>query len=135
MISAELHITVPFFDLDPMGIVWHGNYVKYFEIARANLLSKIGYSYAQMHESGYLWPIVDMHVKYLRSLELEQKLVITATIAEYTNRLKISYAIRDVATGQTLTKATTIQVAVLAATKEMCFECPSALTDKIRKIL
>ena len=38
--SFEVTIRVPFFDLDPMQIVWHGNYLNYFEIARAALINK-----------------------------------------------------------------------------------------------
>ena len=44
-IFAETFIDVPFYDLDPMNVVWHGNYVKYLEVARCDLLSKIGYTY------------------------------------------------------------------------------------------
>ena len=36
-VEFETEITIPFFDLDPMNVVWHGNYIKYFEIARCNL--------------------------------------------------------------------------------------------------
>ena len=36
--EEEIEIEVPFFDLDPMNVVWHGNYVKYTEIARCKLL-------------------------------------------------------------------------------------------------
>ncbi|MGZ5781545.1 MAG: acyl-CoA thioesterase, partial [Burkholderiaceae bacterium] len=61
---AEVELQVQFFDLDPMEIVWHGNYVKYLEIARCALLDSIDYNYVQMKESGYAWPIIDMHLRY-----------------------------------------------------------------------
>ena len=47
-IFAETFIDVPFYDLDPKNVVWHGNYVKYLEVARCDLLSKIGYTYDDM---------------------------------------------------------------------------------------
>ena len=46
--KAETTIKVPFYDNDPMGVVWHGNYVKYLEIARCDTLAKIGYDYMDM---------------------------------------------------------------------------------------
>lgn len=48
-ISAEYVVEVPFFDLDPMHIVWHGNYVKYFEEARCQLLRTIDYEIGRAH--------------------------------------------------------------------------------------
>ena len=135
MYSTDITLTIHFYDLDPMGIVWHGNYAQYLEQARSNLLESIGYNYVQMQESGYLWPIVDMHIKYVRPLRLDQKVVVTATLSEYLNRLKIDYRICDEITKEVLTKATTIQVALLATSGELCLECPADLTDRVKKFL
>ncbi len=51
---------VGFFDVDSYRVVWHGNYPKYFEIARCKLLDKIGFTYADMEETGYFYPVVDL---------------------------------------------------------------------------
>jgi acyl-CoA thioester hydrolase len=129
--SASITIAPQFYDIDPMGVVWHGNYVRYFEQARCALLDQIDYNYRQMQESGYLWPIVDMRVKYVRSVRFEQSVIVTATITETANRLKIDYVVTDKKTGEVLTKAHTIQVAVDVKTGELCLESPAALTDKV----
>jgi acyl-CoA thioester hydrolase len=63
MISAEIAVVAQFYDLDPMKVVWHGNYARYLEQARCALLEKLGYSYQEMEQSGYVWPIVDLRVK------------------------------------------------------------------------
>jgi acyl-CoA thioester hydrolase len=133
MHSVEVTIKAQFYDLDPMDVVWHGNYARYLEQARCELLDSIGYNYPQMHESGYLWPIVEMRIKYVRPLRFGQEFVVAATIAEFENRLRIDYRIRDKVSGEVLTKATTTQVAVHAATGELCLESPAALTDKLRR--
>ncbi len=133
MHSAEVTIKAQFYDLDPMDVVWHGNYARYLEEARCALLDGIGYNYPQMHESGYVWPIVDMRIKYVRSLRFAQEFIVTATIVEFENRLKIEYRIRDKESGEVLTKASTIQVAVRAATGELCLESPAVLTDKLKR--
>lgn len=132
MRSISIDIKAQFYDLDPMQVVWHGNYARYLEEARCALLDLIGYNYPQMQESGYLWPIVDMRIKYVRPLRFAQEAVVTATVAEYENRLKIDYRIADKATGEVLTKASTTQVAVRASTGELCLESPRALIDKMR---
>ena len=123
---------VQFYDVDPMNVVWHGNYARYLEQARCALLDLLGYNYAEMANSGYMWPIVDMRIKYVRPARFGQDIRIRAELAEYENRLRIDYRVRDAASGETLTKARTIQVAVDARTQELCLESPAALVDKVR---
>lgn len=135
MITADTLIKAQFYDLDPLQVVWHGNYVRFLEQARCVLLDRIGFNYPEMGRSGYVWPIVDLRIKYVRPIRFGQEVVVTATLSEYENRLKIDYRIRDLATGETLTKAHTIQVAVDAATGELCLESPAALTGRVEECL
>jgi acyl-CoA thioester hydrolase len=128
---AEVEMQVQFFDLDPMEIVWHGNYVKYLEVVRCALLDKIGYNYVEMKQSGYAWPIIDMHLRYAAPATFGQRIKLRAEIVEWENRLKIDYLISDAASGRRLNKASTIQVAVDMASKEMCFVSPSVLFEKL----
>jgi acyl-CoA thioester hydrolase len=132
MISAEISLVVQFYDLDPMKVVWHGNYAKYLEQARCALLEKIGYSYSEMEQSGYIWPIVDLSIKYVRALRYGQKIRVEARLVEYEHRLKIAYTCRDDATGEVVTKAHTTQLAVNIATQELGLESPAVLLDKVR---
>lgn len=130
-LSIEIDLSPAFHDCDPMHVVWHGNYFKYLEIARCALLQRYDYDYPQMLESGYLWPVVDARVKYIRPLLYQQPLRVRARIVEWENRLKIDYEIRDAASGQRLTRAHTIQVAVDAASKEMLYQCPPVLWQRL----
>jgi acyl-CoA thioester hydrolase len=128
---AETETQVQFFDLDPMEVVWHGHYVKYLEIVRGVLLDTINYNYAQMKASGYLWPVVDMHVRYAGSAIFGQRLKLRAEIVEWENRLKIAYLITDAASGRRLTRASTTQVAVEIVSGEMCFVSPRVLLERL----
>ena len=103
--------------------------------ARSALLDGIGYNYRQMADSGYLWPIVDARIKYIRPTTFGQRLRVTATLAEYENRLKIAYTITDVASGDVVTEATTTQVAVHRERGEMSFVSPPVLIDKVKAAL
>jgi acyl-CoA thioester hydrolase len=116
-----------FYDVDPMGIVWHGNYVRYLEVARSALLTRLGYDYDQMAASGYGWPIVDLRLKYRKPAMLKQPVKVRAEIVEYENRLKVDYLLSDAATGTRLTTGYTIQVAVDLKTAELQYVCPQAL--------
>jgi len=130
-LSHEVALSPAFHDLDPMDVVWHGNYPKYLEIARCALLARFNYDYPQMRESGFAWPIVDMRLKYVKSATFQQQLIVRAEIVEWENRLKIDYRIRDAASGTVLTKAHTIQVAVDMATREMRYVCPPVLWQRL----
>lgn len=130
-LGHEIEIVPAFHDLDLMEIVWHGHYVKYLELARCALLSRFGYDYPQMRDSGYAWPIVDMRLKYVRPATFAQKLTVRAEIVEWENRLKIEYLIRDSATGEKLNQAYTIQVAVDMSSREMLYVCPPILWERL----
>jgi acyl-CoA thioester hydrolase len=129
--SASVRIQVPFHDVDAMEVVWHGHYLKYFELARCALLDAIDYNYPQMRDSGFLWPVVDLKVRYARPATFAQLIEAKATLVEWENRMKIDYLVSDGATGERLTQGTSIQVAVSLATREMCFVSPPVLFEKL----
>jgi acyl-CoA thioester hydrolase len=131
MKPCSVALQIPFHDVDAMEVVWHGHYPKYFEIARCALLDEIDYNYRQMKESGYAWPVVDMQVKFARPARFGQRVTVTATVAEWENRLKLKYRIEDSATGERLTVGHTVQVAVDMKAGEMCFVSPPVLFRKL----
>jgi len=131
LVSSYIDIKVPFYDVDSMRIVWHGHYVKYIEDARCELLDKLGYNYLAMEESGYIWPIVDMRLKYVASAKFAGTIRVYAFLVEYESRMKIAYEIYDLATGQVLNKAHTVQVAVDIESEEMQFESPAVFINKV----
>ena len=130
-LSCEIEITPAFYDIDVMEIVYHGNYVRFLELARSALLAKFDYDYPRMRDSGFGWPVVDMRLKYVRPATFGQNLKIRATITEWENRLRTDYLISDALTGKKVNTAYTIQVAVNMATREMCFVCPPVLWERL----
>lgn len=135
IVSASVDIEIPFHDCDPMQIVWHGNYARYIEVGRCELLRKFNFDYIEMNATGFLWPIVDMRIKYVASAVYRQVIQVDAHLKEYESRIKIDYLISDKNSGQKLTKATTTQVAVCKATKEMQMESPAVLKQKLESYL
>jgi acyl-CoA thioester hydrolase len=128
---VEIELKIPFHDADMMEIVWHGHYAKYFEIARCELLDRIGYNYIAMRDSGYAWPIIDLRIRYIKPAVFGQYVKVRAAIAEWENRLKIDYLITDALTGTKLVKGYTVQVAVNMRNNEMCLESPPVLLEKL----
>lgn len=126
-----MRVRVPFFDLDPAGVAWHGRYFQYFELARCELLELVSYSYEDMMSSGILWPVADTSVRYLRPLVLNQEVTVTAYLREWEMRIVIDYRIKD-DIGSVYTRATTTQVPVDANTLELLLGSPDFFVDNVR---
>ena len=135
VLHVETQIVVPIFDVDSMNVVWHGHYVKYLEVARCALLDLIGHNYNDMLASGYAWPVIDLQLRYVRSAVFGQTLTVRASLVEWENRLKINYLISDAATGERLTRASSVQVAVDVASREMLLASPRVFVQAVERKL
>jgi len=134
-IHAEIEFTVEFYDVDSMRIVWHGNYIKYFEKARCALLAKIGYGYSEMEESGWAFPITGLSVKYIDSFYYGDTVRAKAILTEYENCIKIKYELYNAKTDKLCTKGESTQMAVNPASGESYMVCPPAFIDKVQALL
>lgn len=132
--SEEIIFKIEFYDVDSMRIVWHGNYVKFMEKARCALLDRIGFGYLDMQREGYMFPIVDIKLKYMKSLRFGDTAKVVANLIEYENRLKIKYEIYNNDTGELTTKGESTQLCVRLETGETNFVCPQIFMDKIEKL-
>ncbi|MEO7066675.1 MAG: acyl-CoA thioesterase [Rhodanobacter sp.] len=135
VLHLDTDVTVPFFDVDSMSVVWHGHYVKYLEIARCALLDMVGHNYVAMQASGYAWPIIDLQLRYVHAAHFGQQLRVRADLVEWQNRLKIHYLISDANTGERLTRASTVQIAVSLADGAMQLVSPQVMVDAVERHL
>jgi acyl-CoA thioester hydrolase len=135
VLHFDTEVLVPFFDIDSMNVVWHGYYVKYLEMARCALLDYLGHNYTHMLESGYAWPVIDLQLRYIRGAVFGQKLNVRASLVEWENRLKINYLISDLATGERMTRASSVQVAVKIDSREMQLASPKVFVDAVRRVI
>ncbi|GLX90128.1 acyl-CoA thioesterase [Pseudomonas weihenstephanensis] len=135
VLHVDTEVLVPFFDIDTMHVVWHGHYVKYLEVARCALLDHVGHNYTQMLQAGYAWPVIDLQLRYVRGATFGQRINVRANLVEWENRLKISYLITDLASGERLTRACSVQVAVEIASREMQLASPQCFIDAVERVL
>lgn len=131
--AVEIDFVVPFCDIDVMEVVWYGNYIRYFEMARCALMQSIKYDWPQMLESGFLWPVVKCQLKYVKPLYYGQRIEIRAEMVEFEDRLKINYTIRDKCNGEVMTQGHTVQFAIAAETGEAQYSAPQILLEKLSK--
>lgn len=96
MKKNQVKIRVIYADTDAMGIVYHTNYIKWFEIGRTELLRGMGIVYAEMESQGYNLPLTEAYCHYLLPARYDQ-IIIVETEMEYLKRasMKFNYTISD----------------------------------------
>lgn len=134
-ISSTIDVTVAFHDIDLLGVMWHGHYLKYLETARWALMDELDFGFAVMAASGYSWPIVEMHVKYVQSARLGQRLRVRASLVEWQNRLTVNYLITRADNNERIARARSVQVAVDARTNALQFEMPALLLERVQRAM
>jgi acyl-CoA thioester hydrolase len=127
--SHDVTLKVPFFDLDPMQIVWHGNYLKYFDIARSELFDVLGVDLFDYHDrTRYIFPIIRTAVKHIHPLRRDDEFICRATVKEARTKIVVAFEIRLVADGTICARGTTEQAAVLAPQMEMVYTIPDEIS-------
>ena len=130
--SHEVQFTVPFYDLDPMRMVWHGNYLKYFDTTRAELFYAAGFDPLEyFKKTQFLFLITKTSTKHIVSLRYRDEFKCMATVVEAEYKIVVDFKIQLVKDGQLCAKGRSEQVAVKYPEMEIMFEIP----DDIRNAL
>ena len=132
-IETNYKTTVEFYDLDPMNVVWHGNYIKYLEAARCDMLEKLGYTYDDMRFEKSAYPVAKMELKFIKSAAFKQKLNVKTTLEELEPAMVIKYVITDDETGKKLFQAKSMQIRVDIETGETIYKASKTFLKKIEE--
>jgi acyl-CoA thioester hydrolase len=130
--TATVRFTVPFADVDAMQVVWHGNYFKYFDLARDQLFRDAGIDLYRAVEDGVVFPVTRTQTKHIRPLRFRDEVDCTAILMESECRLVVDFEMR-LASGTLCAKGRTEQVAVRLAETNASLEL--RLPETIRKAL
>lgn len=90
MKDHQIKVRVRYSETDQMGVVYHGNYIPYFEIGRVEWLRDKGISYKSMEESGIALPIVSMNINYKKSARYDELLTVH-TVFKSQSSVKIEF--------------------------------------------
>jgi acyl-CoA thioester hydrolase len=131
-VSTSVRLRVPYHDVDLMQVVWHGHYLKYFEVARQALFRERGMDLQHyMKEKGYVFPVIRSMVKHIRPLRLDDEFVCTAMLKEYRVKIVLDFEIKLISNGEICAKGRSEQVAFFVPDMEMAFRIP----EEIQKAL
>lgn len=110
-IKNTREIAVRFNEVDSLGIVWHGHYVKYFEDGREAFGEQYGLGYLEVYNQGFVIPLTKLDIDYKRPLRYGDKVVVETTYWDSeAAKLIFTYVLRNLKTGEKVAEAKSIQV-------------------------
>jgi acyl-CoA thioester hydrolase len=130
MKSHNSYVKVRYAETDQMGVVYHGNYAQYLEIARIDWLSALGISYRKMEEEGVMLPVYELNLRFKKSAKFDDRLKIETTLKEKPGvRIVFTYKIFN-QNEELLTKAETTLI-FMDIKKAKPTKCPQYLLKKL----
>jgi acyl-CoA thioester hydrolase len=125
MLSVESNIEVKFTDVDPLGIVWHGNYVRYFEDGREEFGKRYECRYLDFYKIGYVVPIVDVNIKYKSPLKYgDNARLVTTYLPCAAAKIIFEYKMYNSITNILVAEGRTTQVFLDNEKRNMCLTNP-----------
>lgn len=79
--SISILYRITYSDTDQMGFMHHSNYLRYYETARWELFRNIGLPYTEIEDEGYIFPVVNVTIKYLKPALYDQEINIVTSIS------------------------------------------------------
>jgi len=135
LLFVDIDVEVSFHDVDMVGVVWHGHYLRYLENARWALMNRLDYGLERMVRSGFAWPIVELQTKYVSAARFGERLRVRASLVEWDSRLALNYLISRPTDGARIARARTVQVAVDARSGELQFAMPADFLATVQAAL
>lgn len=131
MPSITVDAEVAFHDVDSLGIVWHGHYYKYFELARTALYRSKGFDIQDMQKMGYVFPVIESQCRYVQALKYGQTFTVSAKFKAWDRYIQVTYTIVDTKTKKRCAYGYTKQATCLPS-GEMLLETPADILHVIQ---
>jgi acyl-CoA thioester hydrolase len=123
--SHEVQLSVAFHELDPLGVVWHGNYLRYFDIARFGLFSSAGLDlYRYQADQHIIFPLIKTSTKYIFPLVYGDRFVCKTTALSADVKIVLDFEIRRLPDAVVCTRGRGEQVGIQLPQRETLFEIP-----------
>lgn len=91
MLSSTISLRVRYGETDQMGVVYHGNYATYCEVARVEFFREMGLPYKNLEDSGVMLPVVELNLKFVRPAYYDEVLQIKTTVVEIPRSARIQF--------------------------------------------
>jgi acyl-CoA thioester hydrolase len=124
-LTNEIEFDIRFSETDAMGVVWHGNYLKYFEDGREAFGKEFGMEYLDIYSKGYFTPIVKSEINHKSPIYYgERAKIITSLIPSRAAKIMFEYTIINLKTNKISATGKTMQVFLDEKTRELDLNIP-----------
>ena len=129
----KAEVRVSYSDTDQMKFVYNGNYLKYFEVGRTELLRENGLPYKKIEEQGYYLPVREAFIKYKSPAFYDEVLIVESVVTEVPAvKIHIDHVIRSKERGVVIVEGY-IELASINAKTNRPTRTPQFLVDVIKK--
>jgi acyl-CoA thioester hydrolase len=124
----ETRLRVRYAETDKMGVVYHANFVVWFEVGRTDLCKQCGFTYRDMEaDDDAHMMVTDVSVRYRRPARYDDEILIRTRVAEFARRtLKFEYQVLNADTGESLAEGSTSHVVTTSAGRPRSFPAAQA---------
>jgi acyl-CoA thioester hydrolase len=129
--AVNIELEIPFHDVDSLGVVWHGHYYKYMELARTALLRSLDLEVQQIRDLGYRLYVIETRCRYAFPLRYAERARVAAWIKDVDNRITIAYEVYNVTAGRRAARGHTV-LASTDAEGNLLLETPDAIRRRLR---
>ena len=110
-------------DTDRSSVIYHANYLRYFEFGRASLMRDAGYPYREIEDMGYVYPIIDLAIQFHEPLYYDDPMYIYTRTAELERvKLRFDYVISHCETGKIICNGFTKHCALNSSGKPVAVD-------------
>lgn len=134
MIISETKIRVYYQDTDQMGVVYYGNYARYYEIGRTEMIRDLGFTYKQMEDLKILLPALSLKINYIKSAYYDELLTVR-TIIETLPKVKFHLKTEIFNQNNELINHGEVVLAFFSAETNKPIAAPKFFTDKLQELL
>jgi len=129
-LSGIVEVNVRFNEADPLGIVWHGHYIRYFEDGREAFGNEHGIGYLDFYKKGFVIPVVSVQCDFKRSLKYGERVIVESIfIPCAAAKIKFEYKLYNAATKQVVATGSSVQVFLDKETSTLQLVNPSFFED------
>ena len=109
--SNRIEVLVRFNEADPLGIVWHGHYIRYFEDGREAFGKDHGLGYLDVYREGFVTPVVSVHCDFKKSLRFGDSVIVESIYTPCeAARIEFKYRLYNSVTGDLVATGDSVQV-------------------------
>ncbi|MES1226941.1 MAG: acyl-CoA thioesterase [Bacteroidota bacterium] len=135
VLTERIEVNVRFNEADPLGIVWHGHYIRYFEDGREAFGNKYGIGYLDFYRQNYIIPVVHVDCSFKRSLRYGDRVIVETTyMPEEAAKLKFEYKLYNATKGELVAAGSSVQVFLDKETSVLQLTNPSFFEEWKKKM-